>query len=63
MVTVTRLESGYYHVRGDGPCNWAQPPFWPCDEKTLREYAFPEAGEAFIREAMRTPSTSKGTKR
>lgn len=50
-ITVTRLDSGYYHVRGVGPCNWSQPPQWPCDEAMLREYAFPEASEAFIRAA------------
>lgn len=52
MITVTRLPSGYYHVRGDGPCNWAQPPTWPCDEATLREHAFVQASEQFIRMAL-----------
>jgi hypothetical protein len=52
-VKVRQLPSGYYHVRGSGPCNWAQPPAWPCDERTLREHAFPEASEKFIRAAMR----------
>jgi hypothetical protein len=44
-----RLSSGYWHLRSEGPCNWAQPPRWPCDEKTLREHAFPEASESFLR--------------
>ncbi len=35
MITVRKLESGYYMVEGDGPCEWAQPPSWPCDETTL----------------------------
>jgi len=52
VIVVMLLESGYYHVRGDGPCNWAQPPAWPCSEEVLRQHAFPEASEAFIREAM-----------
>lgn len=51
-ITVTRLESGYVHVRGRGPCNWAQPPTWPCSEETLRKHAFPEASETFIRAAL-----------
>ncbi len=51
-IIVKRLQSGYYHVRGDGPCNWSQPKTWPCDEEHFRAHAFPEAGEQFIREAM-----------
>jgi len=52
-ITVRRLDSGYWHLRGRGPCNWAQPPVWPCDEKTLRQHAFAQASEEFIRDAMR----------
>jgi hypothetical protein len=51
-VSVRRLESGFYHVRGVGPCNWAQPPAWPCSEDMLRQSAHPEAGEGFIRAAL-----------
>lgn len=50
---IDRLSSGYWRIQGDGPCEWAQPPFWPCDEATLREHAFPEASERFICECMR----------
>ena len=52
-ITATRLESGWWHVRGEGLCNWAQPPEWPCDEAALRASAFPEAGEEFLRAAAR----------
>lgn len=56
MITVKRLESGYWIIRGayecSGVCNWAQPPHWPCSEQVLREHAFPEASEQFIRAAM-----------
>lgn len=52
MITVKRLPSGYWHIHGDGPCEWSQPPFWPCSEEMLREHAFPEASEAFIRSAL-----------
>lgn len=52
-VTVKRLDSGYFHVRGTGPCNWAQPRRWPCSETELRLAAFPEASDSFIREAMK----------
>ena len=51
-ITVKRLESGYWHIQGEGPGNWSQPPQWPCDEETLRTFAFPEASEQFIRAAM-----------
>ena len=52
-ITVTKLESGYYHIRGQGPCNWAQPVSWPTCEAVLRHAAFPEASEEFIRAALR----------
>ena len=52
-ITVKRTPSGWYHVRGQGPCEWAQPPEWPCNEEMLREHAFPEASDIFIREALR----------
>ena len=51
-ITVQRLESGWYHVRGAGPCNWSQPPHWPATEAELREHAHPEAGEAFFAVAV-----------
>lgn len=52
-ISVKKLESGYYHIRGEGPCNWAQPNAWPCSEEMLRRSAFPEASEAFVRAAFR----------
>ena len=51
-ITAKRLESGYWHLRGEGPCNWAQPPNWPCSEAVLRASAFNEASEDFIRDAL-----------
>ncbi len=51
-INVKRLDSGYWLIRGYGPCNWAQPPHWPCSEHVLRQHAFLEASEPFIREAM-----------
>lgn len=51
-IFVERLDSGYWHIRGVGMCNWAQPPHWPCDEATLRAHAFLEASEEFIRAAL-----------
>jgi hypothetical protein len=35
-ITYKRLPSGYWHIRGRGPCNWAQPPHWPCSKQTKR---------------------------
>ena len=52
MITARRLGSGYWHIQGDGPCQWSQPPQWPCGESMLREYAFGQASDAFIREAV-----------
>jgi len=56
-IEVRRLPSGYYHVRGRGPCNWSQPPVWPCSDETLRLHAFPQASEAFIQTALRNRGT------
>ena len=58
-ITVTRLSSGYWHIRGTGPCNWAQPWHWPCDEATLREAAFPEACDEFIYAVMKVAASEK----
>ena len=55
---IRRLDSGYWHIRGNGPCEWAQPPTWPCDEATLRAHAFPESSETFIRAALRASETA-----
>ncbi len=52
-ITEKRLSSGFWKITGEGPCNWAQPPLWPCSEATLRAHAFPEASEQFIHDAMR----------
>ena len=59
MITVKRLSSGYFHIRGNGPCNWAQPPMWPCAEEVLRKYTFPEAGESFIQECIHEARRAK----
>lgn len=52
-ISVKRLESGYYRIRGVGPCNWSQPPYWPCSEDVLRQHAMPEASDEFVRAAAR----------
>ena len=51
-IEAKRLASGYWHIRGEGPCNWAQPPDWPCSEEVLRASAFNEASGDFIRSAL-----------
>jgi hypothetical protein len=56
----TKLESGYWLISGHGPCEWAQPPTWPCDEATLRDYAGMEASEQFFREAMKVVEACNG---
>lgn len=52
VITFKNLSSGYILIRGNGPCNWAQVPYWPCDEEVLRDHMFPEASEAFLKEAL-----------
>jgi hypothetical protein len=49
---IKRLSSGYWHIRGAGPCNWAQPPIWPSDEAVLRGHMFGQASEAFVKQCM-----------
>jgi hypothetical protein len=56
-VTVKKLSSGYFHLRGYGVCNWAQPKHWPCSEKELRASAFCEAGEEFILDCIALSET------
>lgn len=52
MIKVKKLSSGYYYIQGSGPCNWIQPSHWPCSEEEIRQSAFPQASETFIRECM-----------
>ena len=59
-ITFERLSSGYWHIRGGGPCEWAQPPCLPCSEETLRAHAFPQASDYFIRETLRAMHLVKG---
>lgn len=52
-IRVERFDHTHYvKLSGVGPCNWAQPPCWPCDEDTLREHAAGYASEAFIRSCL-----------
>ena len=51
-IFVQPLSTGYFRIQGEGPCEWAQVPNWPCDEQTIRDHAFPEASEKFIREVV-----------
>jgi len=48
-IHIKKLDTGYYHARGDGPCNWAQ---WPVGEPLSDEHFFPEAGEEFRQQLM-----------
>lgn len=59
-ITVQRLSSGYVRLQGNGPCEWAQPPHWPCDKTTLRAHAFPEASESFLRECDALAAAERG---
>lgn len=50
-IIIKRLPSGYYHIRGEGPCNWAQVQTLPCSEKDLRAGSF-QVNDDFISSAM-----------
>lgn len=58
-LTIKQLPSGYVHLRSLGPCNWAQPPHWPCSEEVLREHAFGEACEDFIQACLQSAHRQK----
>lgn len=51
-ITITKLSSGYYLIKGNGPCEWAQIEKWPCSENEFREGCFKEASEEFIKSAL-----------
>lgn len=57
---VRQLPSGYWHVRGQGVVNYAQPPSWPCSEEMLRASAHPEASETFIAAAVAAANAMEG---
>ena len=46
-LTAHALPSGCIHIRGRGPCNWAQVPCWPCGDDTLAAGTFEEASMEF----------------
>ncbi len=57
---IKRLSSGHWHIRGRGPCEWAQPPAWPCTPEELDAAFFPEASEDFRSEAHAALSEAAG---
>lgn len=52
-LNVKQLPSGWWHIRGAGPCNYTQPPTWPCSEEEIRKHAHPEAGDNFLETVCR----------
>ena len=53
-ITIVELSTGYLHVRGVGPCNWAQPRIGRLPsgrEWDGTPYAFPQASPEFLRDA------------
>lgn len=43
-IVIRELTTGYWHARGNGPCNWAQ---WPTGTVLTDDAFFPEAGLVF----------------
>jgi hypothetical protein len=56
-ISIRRLTSGYYRLKGRRSCDWSQVPSWPCSEEVLREGAFPGASEAFFQACMEEAMT------
>ena len=56
-----QISTGWYHIRGIGPCNWVQTPEWPATEAVIREHAFPEASEEFIKLVIEAAEHGSGT--
>ena len=61
MITVKRLSTGYMMLQGDGPCEWAQIPEWPCSKAVLREHTFAEASARFRRECLEALEGARAT--
>ena len=47
QLTAKRLESGYWHIRGTGIHDFAQPPTLTAPDKELLESTMPEASKEF----------------
>ncbi len=53
-ISIKRLDAGYLHIRGEGICNWSQPPEHEImDFACIRKHAFPQASDDFIRKAVK----------
>ena len=57
-IKIKRLPSGYYHIRGEGVCNWAQVERWPCTIEELEIGNFMRC-EEFIDSVMELSSAPK----
>jgi hypothetical protein len=63
MISIKRLTTGYWHARGNGPCEWAQ---WPVGERLTDDAFFPEASVGFrraLRRRIRTGTRPQRTGR
>ena len=58
-ITIEKLPSGYYHIRGEGPCNWAQVENLPCSKDDLMAGNF-QGGDEFINHALEVISVLYG---
>lgn len=53
-LSIKRLSSGYFHVRGRGPCEWGQYETWPPTNSDINDGTFVLASDRFraaVREA------------
>ena len=51
-ISIKKLNTGWYHIKGVGPANWTQPPTWPASEDAIRQNAFPQASETFLKQVI-----------
>ena len=59
-IRITKLSSGYYHIRQEGhQNNFVQPPRWPCSHDEVDAYAFAAATPEFLREVKKMADEEK----
>ena len=52
QIKIKRLPTGYFHIRGEGPGNWAQVKNWPCTEDELAAGNF-QGNEDFLNSVIK----------
>ncbi len=61
-ITVRKMSSGAYHIKGEGPCNWSTVPEWPCSRETIRQCGDLAACREFLDDAARAAEEARRAK-